>query len=65
MSFPFLLHVLPISSSLTWRFYLRGKSKRAPSLCNFLQPPVTSLFGINILLSTLFSNTLSPSGSGV
>jgi hypothetical protein len=29
-------------------------------LCSFLQPPVTSsLFGPNILLSTLFSNTLS------
>jgi hypothetical protein len=32
----------------------------SPSLCTFLQPPVTSsLFGPNILLSTLFSNTLS------
>jgi hypothetical protein len=30
------------------------------SLCNFLQPPVTSsLLGPNILLSTLFSNTLN------
>jgi hypothetical protein len=30
------------------------------SLCNFLQPPITwSLFDPNILLSTLFSNTLS------
>jgi hypothetical protein len=30
------------------------------SLCSFLQPPVTSsLFGLNILLNTLFSNTLS------
>jgi hypothetical protein len=29
-------------------------------LCNFLHSPVTSsLFGPNILLSTLFSNTLS------
>jgi hypothetical protein len=29
-------------------------------LCSFLQPPVTSsLFGPNILLSTLFSNTFS------
>jgi hypothetical protein len=35
------------------------KSRR-PSLCNFLHSPVTSsLFGPNILLSTLFSNTLS------
>jgi hypothetical protein len=30
------------------------------SLCSFLQPPVTSsLFGPNVLLNTLFSNTLS------
>jgi hypothetical protein len=30
------------------------------SLCSLLQPPVTSsLFGPNILLSTLFSNTLN------
>jgi hypothetical protein len=30
------------------------------SLCSFLQPPVTSsLFGPDILLSTLVSNTLS------
>jgi hypothetical protein len=29
-------------------------------LCSFLQPPVTSsLFGPNVLLNTLFSNTLS------
>jgi hypothetical protein len=33
--------------------------RRSP-LCSFLQPPVTSsLFSTNILLSTLFSNTLS------
>jgi hypothetical protein len=30
------------------------------SLSSFLQPPVTSsLFGANVLLNTLFSNTLS------
>jgi hypothetical protein len=30
------------------------------SLCSFLQPPITSsLFGPNVFLSTLFSNTLS------
>jgi hypothetical protein len=35
-------------------------SLRSYSLRNFLQPPITlSLFGPNILLSTLFSNTLS------
>jgi hypothetical protein len=34
------------------------------SLCRFLQPPVTSsLFGPNILLNILFSNTLSLSSS--
>jgi hypothetical protein len=33
---------------------------RSSSLCSFLRPPVTSsLFGPHILLSTLFSNTLS------
>jgi hypothetical protein len=33
---------------------------RSSSLCSFLQSPVTlSLFGPNILFSTLFSNTLS------
>jgi hypothetical protein len=33
---------------------------RSSSLCSFLHPPVTSsLFGPNILFSTLFSNTLS------
>jgi hypothetical protein len=33
---------------------------RSSSLCSFLQPPVTSsLFSSNILLSMLFSNTLS------
>jgi hypothetical protein len=39
-------------SNYTWR---------SSSLCSFLQSPVTSShFGPNILLSTLFSNTLSP-----
>jgi hypothetical protein len=34
------------------------------SLCIFLQPPVTSFpFGPNILLNTLFSNTLTPYSS--
>jgi hypothetical protein len=34
------------------------------SLCSFLQPPVaSSLFGPNILLSTLYSNTVSPCSS--
>jgi hypothetical protein len=39
------------------------KSRR-PSLCSFLHTPVTSsLLAPNILLSTLFSNTLSPCSS--
>jgi hypothetical protein len=56
---PFVLHSLPISSSLTQSF---GKDYKlqSSSLCSFLQPPFTlSLFGPNILLRTLFSNTLS------
>jgi hypothetical protein len=32
---------------------------RRSSLCNFYSPPISSLFGPNILLRTLFSNTLS------
>jgi putative effector of murein hydrolase LrgA (UPF0299 family) len=33
---------------------------RSSSLCSYFHPPVTSsLFGLIILLSTLFSNTLS------
>jgi hypothetical protein len=37
---------------------------RSSSLCTFLQPPIIStLFGQNVLLSTLFSNTLSPCSS--
>jgi hypothetical protein len=51
-----VLHALPISSSLTGEEYNLWSS----SLCSFLQSPVTSSqFGPNILLSTLFSNTLS------
>jgi hypothetical protein len=43
-------------SSYTWR---RVQS-RSFSLCSFLHSPVTSsLFGSNILISTLFSNILS------
>jgi len=30
---------------------------RTSSLCNFLRSPVTSLLGLNIIPSTLFSNT--------
>jgi hypothetical protein len=59
---PFLLHAQPSyppaldDSNYTWQ---KHKS-RSSSLCSFLHSPVTSsLFGPNILLSTLFSNTLS------
>jgi hypothetical protein len=41
---------------------IRGEEYKlwSSSLCSYLQPPVTSsLFGPNILLNTLFSNTLS------
>jgi hypothetical protein len=35
-------------------------NSRSSSLCSFLYPPVTSsFFGANVLLSNLFSNTLS------
>jgi hypothetical protein len=42
-------------------FTLREEKKsRCSSLCSFLHPPISSShFGQNILLSTLFSNTLS------
>jgi hypothetical protein len=40
--------------------YTNTHKSRSSSLCSFLHPPVTSsLFGPNILLTTLFSNTLS------
>jgi hypothetical protein len=49
-----LLYLLPL--------LILGESYnlRSSLLCSFLQPPATSsLLGLNILLSTLFSNTLS------
>jgi hypothetical protein len=43
-------------SNYTWR----RVQVRSSSLCSFLQPPInSSLFGPNILLSAVFSNTLS------
>jgi hypothetical protein len=56
-----MLHAMPISSSLIILIILDEEYKsRSFSLCSFLYPPVTSLpFGLNILLSTLFSNILS------
>jgi hypothetical protein len=60
---PFMLYIMPISCSLTWSFSLylmKRTSYEAPHYAVLLQPPVTSsLFGPSILLSTLFSNTLS------
>jgi hypothetical protein len=57
-----VLHVLPISSSSTNHFnYAWRRVQVMSSLsCFLLHPSVTSsLFGLNILLSTLFSNTFS------
>jgi hypothetical protein len=60
---PFVLHGPPISFSATYHsnYILSEEYKsRSSSLRNFLHSPVTSsLFGPNILLNTLFSNTLS------
>jgi hypothetical protein len=59
-SSPFVLHALPISSSLNLSFQLQLAKSTTSSLCSFLQPPVTSfLFRPNILHSTLFSNIFS------
>jgi hypothetical protein len=47
-------HPLIVHSNYTWR------RVQVMKLCSFIQPPITSsLFGPNILPSTLFSNTLS------
>jgi hypothetical protein len=57
---PVVLHVLPISFSLTWSFDLAKSTSYETSLCSSLQLPVTSsLFSPNILFNTLFSNILS------
>jgi hypothetical protein len=58
---PYALHAPPISS-LFYRPTILGEQYRSlrSSICSFLQSPVTSSLLIsNILLSTLFSNTLS------
>jgi hypothetical protein len=53
-----VLHALPIS--FLWLILEEEYKLWSSSLCSFLQSPVTlSLFGPNILLNTLFSNTLS------
>jgi hypothetical protein len=58
----FVLHALPISSSLTYHSNYTWRNVQVMKLLTmqFLQPPVTSsLFGPNVLLTTLFSNILS------
>jgi hypothetical protein len=52
---------MPYTCSFTWsfEFYLaKSTSYWSFSRCNFLQPIISSLFSPNILLSTLFPNTL-------
>ena len=60
---PCALHVAPISffSILSsGQHWVKRTDHSAPLLCSFLHSPVTpSLLGPNILLNTLFSNTLS------
>jgi hypothetical protein len=62
-SSPYALHASPISFFLIWstEWYLVSQYRSlSPSPCSLLPPSVTySLLGPNILLSTLFSNTLS------
>jgi hypothetical protein len=58
----FMLHALPITSSLNYLLIMLGEGYKLwrSSICSFLQRSVTLfLFGPNILLSTLFSNILS------
>jgi hypothetical protein len=53
------VHLAPPWLDYSNFIWLRGQLWSS-SLCSFLQPPVTSsLFGPNIPLSTLFSNTLT------
>ena len=59
---PYALHAPPVSFSI-WspeQYWVRSTDLLSSSLCSFLHSPVTSLLlGPNILLNTLFSNTLS------
>jgi hypothetical protein len=60
---PYTLHSLPILFSLTWSLQLylaNSTSYEAPHYAVFSDlPSLPSLFDLNILLRTLFSNTLS------
>ena len=60
---PYALHAPPISLfsiSLPEKYWVRSTDHKSSSLCSFLHSPVNSSFlGPNILLNTLFSNTLS------
>jgi hypothetical protein len=59
---PFVLHALPISSSLTLSFQLylaKSISYKVSHYAVFFQPSTTSVFSSDILLSTLFWSTLS------
>jgi hypothetical protein len=58
----YVLHALPISFFLIWStksYLVRSTDHEAPQYAVFSTPIASSLLGPNILLSTLFSNTLS------
>ena len=58
----YLLHAPPICllHFITWKISGEQYRSLSSSLCSFLHSPVTlSILGPNILLNTLFSNTLS------
>jgi hypothetical protein len=62
---PCVLHILPISCSFLLISIIFGEAYNLwnTSLCSLLQPPATpSFLGPHILLSALFSNTLSLRG---
>ena len=60
---PYVLHAPPTSFFSIWspeQYWVRSNRSLSSSLCSFLHTPAVSfLLGPNILLNTLFSNTLS------